>query len=317
MSSTLTSLSTMRAYVGTPAGPVLRRVPDPQPAPHEALVEVEAFSINRGELRLFAGRPDEWRPGQDVAGRVLAPAADGSGPGAGARVVAMVDFGGWAERVAAPVDRLAPLPDTVNAERAAGFGIAGLTALRALRRGDGLLGARVLITGASGGVGTFAVQLAARGGAEVTALTGSHRSIDLHALGAHHVVAALEETDEDFDIVLESVGGDTLLAALARTAPRGHLVILGSSSGEPAPLMLSSFRAHARQTVHPFWVHGPDGSVGEDLATLARLTSRGLLEPVVGWTGSWDRLDHAMQALRERRVAGKAVLRVDSAGTPR
>jgi NADPH:quinone reductase len=117
---------TMRAYVGTPGGPELRSVPDPQPAPNEVVVQVEAFSLNRGELGLFAGRPEGWRPGQDIAGRVLAPAGDGSGPAAGRRVVAMVDFDGWAQRVAVPVDRLAPLPDAVEAERAAGFGSPGL-----------------------------------------------------------------------------------------------------------------------------------------------------------------------------------------------
>jgi NADPH:quinone reductase len=308
--------TTMRAYVGTPAGPELRRVPDPQPAPDETLVQVEAFSINRGELGLFARRPEGWRPGQDIAGRVLAPAADGSGPDAGARIVAMVDSGGWATRVAVPVERLAPLADTVEAERAAGFGVAGLTALRALRRGDGLLGARVLITGASGGVGTFAVQLAASGGAEVTALTGSHRSVDLKALGAQQVITSPDEADGDFDLVLESVGGETLLAALRRTAPRGHLVILGSSSGDPAPITISSFRPHAHQTVHPFWVYGSGEPVGEDLADLVRLTARGLLDPVVGWAGSWDHLDRAMQALHDRRVAGKAILRVDHADEP-
>src|SRR5215218_2383695 len=196
---------TMRAYVGTPAGPQLRSVPDPEPAPDEVVVEVEAFSINRGELGLFARRTEGWRPGQDIAGRVVAPAA-GSGPAAGTRVVAMVDFGGWAQRAAVPVERLAPLPDTVEAERAAGFGVAGLAALRALRRGGRLLGSRVLITGASGGVGTFAVQLAAAGGAEVTALTGSHRDIDLEPLGADRVVTSLDEAEGDFDLVLESVG---------------------------------------------------------------------------------------------------------------
>jgi NADPH2:quinone reductase len=307
----------MLAYVGTPAGPELRRVPDPQPASDHVLVQIEAFSINRGELGLFAARPEAWRPGQDIAGRVLVAAADGSGPPAGARVVAMVDFGGWAQRVAVPVERLAPLPGTVAAERAAGFGIAGLTALRALRRGDGLLGARVLITGASGGVGTFAVQLAAAGGAEVTALTGTHRSVGLEALGAHRVITSLDDADGDFDLVLESIGGEVLLAALRRTAPRGHLVLLGTSSGEPAPITISSFRGHVRQTVHPFWVHGSGEPVGEDLAALARLTARGLLDPVVGWAGPWDRLDEAMQALRERRVAGKAILRVDDADEPR
>lgn len=316
MTKTIAPPATMRAYVGTPSGPERRRVPEPQPAPDEALVQVEAFSINRGELALFAGRPEGWRPGQDIAGRVLAPAA-GGGPTVGTRVVAMTDLGGWAERVAVPVERLAPLPDTVTAERAAGFGIAGLTALRALRRGDGLLGARVLITGATGGVGTFAVQLAAAGGAEVTALTGTHRSIDLMGLGAHRVVSSLDDADGDFDLVLESIGGETLLAALRRTAPRGHLVLLGSSSGEAAPLTISSFRPHVRQTVHPFWVHGSGEPIGEDLAELAHLTARGLVDPVVGWAGSWDHLDEAMQALRDRRVAGKAILRVDDPDEPR
>jgi len=307
----------MRAYVGTPDGPERRRVPDPQPAPDQALVQVEAFSINRGELGLFARRPEGWRPGQDVAGRVLVPAVDGSGPAAGTRVVALVDFGGWAERVAAPVERLARLPETVQAERAAGCGVAGLTSLRALRRGDGLLGARVLITGASGGVGTFAVQLAAAGGAEVTALAGTRRSVDFDALGADHVIGSLDDADGDFDLVLESVGGETLLAALRHTAPRGHLVLIGSSSGDPAPITISSFRPHARQTVHPFWVHGSGEPVDQDLADLARLTARGLLDPVVGWCGCWDHLDQAMRALRERRVAGKAILSVDHADEPR
>jgi NADPH2:quinone reductase len=306
----------MRAYVGTPAGPELRSVPDPQAAPGEALVEVEAFSINRGELGMFARRAEGWRPGQDIAGRVVAPAEAG-GPAAGARVVAMVDFGGWAQRVAVPLERLAPLPDNVEAERAAGFGVAGLTALRALRRGGGLLGARVLITGASGGVGTFAVQLAAAAGAEVTALTGTHRDIDLEALGADRVVTSLEEAAGDFHLVLESVGGEVLPAALGRTAQRGHLVLLGSSSGDPAPITLFSFRRDARQTVHPFWVYGSGEPIGEDLAHLARLTARGLLDPVVGWSGSWDRLEEAMQALRQRRVGGTAILRVDHADEPR
>jgi NADPH:quinone reductase-like Zn-dependent oxidoreductase len=301
----------MLAYVGTPAGPERRRVPAPEAAPDEALVQVDAFSINRGELGLFARRPDGWRPGQDIAGTVLASAADGSGPAAGERIVAMVDFGGWAQRVAVPVERLAPLPDTVEADRAAGFGVAGLTALRALRRGDGLLGARVLITGASGGVGTFAVQLAAAGGAEVTALTGTRRRVDLEALGAHQVITTLDDADGDFDLVLESIGGDTLLAALQRTAPRGHVVLVGTSSRDPAPITISSFRRDARQTVHPFWIYGSGEPIGDDLAQLVRLAARGLLDPVVGWSGSWDQLDRAMQALRDRRVAGKAILHVD------
>ena len=88
----------MLAVVNTPNGsaPVeMRDVPEPQPAPNEALVEVRAFSLNRGELRLFQIRPEGWRPGQDISGVVARPAADGRGPKAGARVVALTDNAGW------------------------------------------------------------------------------------------------------------------------------------------------------------------------------------------------------------------------------
>ena len=106
----------MLALITIPGGaaPVeLREVPEPQPAPNEAVVEVRAFSLNRGELRLFQIRPEGWRPGQDISGVVVQPAANGSGPEAGARVVALTDNAGWAERAAVPAHRMATLPDNV------------------------------------------------------------------------------------------------------------------------------------------------------------------------------------------------------------
>ncbi|HXO92088.1 MAG TPA: hypothetical protein VN849_14980, partial [Stellaceae bacterium] len=163
----------MLALVNTPSGtaPVeIREVPEPRPAANEALVEVRAFSLNRGELRLMQTRPEGWRPGQDIGGVVLQQAADGSGPKAGTRVVALTDGAGWAQRVAVPAHRMAALPDNVRFEEAAALPVAGLTALRTLRHGAPLLGKRVLITGAAGGVGHMAVQIAARSGAHVTAI---------------------------------------------------------------------------------------------------------------------------------------------------
>src|SRR6516225_7613965 len=157
----------MLAVVNTPKGsaPVERRdVPEPRPAANEALVEVRAFSLNRGELRLFQIRSEGWRPGQDISGVVLQPAADGSGPTTGARVVALTDNAGWAERAAVPAHRIAVLPDSVRFEDAAALPVAGLTALRTLRHGAPLLGKRVLITGAAGGVGHLATQIATRSG---------------------------------------------------------------------------------------------------------------------------------------------------------
>ena len=101
----------MLALVNTPGGsaPVeLREVAEPQPAPNEALVEVRAFSLNRGELRLFQIRSVGWRPGQDISGVVLKQAADGSGAEPGTRVVALTDNAGWAERTVVPA--AGPLP---------------------------------------------------------------------------------------------------------------------------------------------------------------------------------------------------------------
>jgi NADPH2:quinone reductase len=160
----------MLGLVNTPNGkaPVeLRELPEPQPARNEALVAVRAFSLNRGELRSFVNNEEGWVPGQDVGGVVLQQAADGSGPAAGSRVVALLDEFGWAERAAVPSHRMAVLPDTVSFSQAATLPVAGLTALRTLRHGAPLLGKRVLITGAAGGVGNIAVQLAARSGARV------------------------------------------------------------------------------------------------------------------------------------------------------
>src|SRR5438128_1487541 len=153
----------MRAIVNTPGGPepiAIREVAEPELRPNEALVAVHAFSLNRGELRLFQVRPEGWRPGQDIAGVVVCAAADGSGPAAGARVVALCDQAGWAERAAVPSHRIAPLADNVSFAAAAALPVAGLTALRTLRHGAPLLGKRVLITGASGAVRNISVHIA-------------------------------------------------------------------------------------------------------------------------------------------------------------
>src|SRR5439155_20350303 len=166
----------MLAVVNTPSGPepvAIREVEEPACKANEARLAVHAFSLNRGELRLCQVRPDGWRPGQDIAGIVVRGAADGSGPPQGARVVALTDWEGWAERAAVPTHRIAPLADTVGFAAAAALPVAGLTALRSLRHGAPLLGKRVLVTGAAGGVGNLAVQLAAHSGAKVTAIVGN------------------------------------------------------------------------------------------------------------------------------------------------
>jgi len=306
----------MLALVNTPDGEApaeLSEVEEPTAAPSETVVEVRTFSLNRGELALLANRPEGWRPGQDIAGVVTEEATDGSGPGASARVVCLVDEAGWAQRVAAPTSRLAVLPEGVSFA-AATLPIAGLTALRTLRLGGPLLGRSVLVTGASGGVGRFAVQLAARAGASVTGVVGSpERGEGLEELGASQIVTGAEEAEGAFDLILESVGGDSLAAAVEHIAPGGTVVIFGNTSGERTPLSFYDFFGHEGVRLQTFFSYasGTPESIGEDLAILASLVSTGDLTPQVGMEASWRELGEAVAALSERRVSGKAVLHVD------
>src|SRR4051794_38931295 len=171
---------------------------EPQPAPNEALVSVRATSLNRGELRLLAMRPSGWIPGQDLVGIVERAAVDGSGPVVGARVVGLVDQSGWAERAAVPTDRLAVLPDDISFGSAATLPVAGTTALRTLRLGGDLAGQHVLITGASGAVGRFQIQIAHQQGASVTAVSAARHAGDLRGLGAERVVESIKLAEGPF-----------------------------------------------------------------------------------------------------------------------
>jgi NADPH:quinone reductase len=308
----------MLGLVTTPDGkqPVeLRELPEPQPQRHEALVAVHAFSLNRGELRSIRNNGEGWVPGQDIAGVVLQPAADGSGPPAGARVVALTDELGWAQRVAVPRHRMAALPDNVSFSQAATLPVAGLTALRTLRHGAPLLGKRVLITGAAGGVGTIAVQLAARSGARVTALVGRpERAAGIKELGASEVVEGIENAQGRFGLILESGGGASLARAVQLVEAKGTVVVYGNSSGEPTTLSFADFRGAQNSRVQSFYYFTSEAEdrFAPDLALLVSLIADGSLTPQIGVERSWREFAAAAEQLRDRRVSGKAVLSVDA-----
>jgi NADPH2:quinone reductase len=195
----------MRALVAdssSPDGIAFREVPEPLPSPGEVLVEVQAFSINRGEMRALGTAADGWRPGWDFAG-LLASDIEG-GPSVGTRVVGIREGESWAERVAVRREWIAELPPGVSFASGAALPTAGLTALRTLRLGPAILGRRVLVSGASGGVGRFAIQLAHLGGAEVTALvsSASGRASGLVQLGADAVVSDVADLRGRFDLIL-------------------------------------------------------------------------------------------------------------------
>ncbi|QFZ21510.1 zinc-binding dehydrogenase [Saccharothrix syringae] len=296
---------------GDPRQPVaFADEPEPVPAPDEALVEVEAFAVNRGETFLLERPVPGWRPGKDVAGVVVRAAADGSGPAVGTRVVGHPPAGGWAERVAVPTRSLAVLPGAVDAVRAAALPLAGLTALRLLRAAGAVAGRRLLVTGASGGVGHYLVELAA--GAEITAVTATpRRGARLLELGAAEVVHDVADARGPFDLVLESVGGAVLPVALARLAAGGTLIWFGQASRTPVALDFFDFFAGPdNATIRHFHYEG--APYADDLATLVRLVAGGRLHPEVGRVAGWGSTADALVDLRERRVRGRAVLTVGS-----
>ncbi|SEM48447.1 zinc-binding dehydrogenase [Streptacidiphilus jiangxiensis] len=287
----------------------LGEVPQPQPRTDEVLVKVDAYSVNRGETFLLESPPPNWRPGKDVAGLVVQAAADGSGPAAGRRVVAHPPASGWAEYVAVPTADLAELPDQVTTVEAAALPLAGLTALRLLGTAGALAGRNVLLTGASGGVGHYFVELAVAAGARVTAVSSStERGARLAEFGAV-VVERVEDAAGPFDVVLESTGGPSLAAALARLTPHGQLIWFGQASREPATLsFFDLLHGPVGATIRHFSYAAEDRPYGEDLAALVRLVAEGRLHPEIGVVRDWSETADVLTDLRERRVRGNAVL---------
>jgi NADPH:quinone reductase len=303
----------MRALVVDPSAPEavrLAELVEPVAASDGVLVEVRHAALNYGDLNdAGSGRvPPGAVLGSDVAGVVLRSGP--SGPPAGTRVVALAS-GGFAEQVVVDPGWLAEVPAMVDLAQASALPVAGVAALRALRASGAVLGRRVLVTGASGGVGRFAVRLASLAGAHVIASVGrKERGTGLTQLGADEVVVGLDGIDVPVDVVLDNVGGPQLVAAWQLLAPGGNLQSIGWTSSEPA-------------VFPPYSTTGPpksllsflnEGSTAADLADLVRLVASGALPVEIGWRGPLERFADAAEALRGRRVNGKAVF--DVAGHP-
>jgi NADPH:quinone reductase-like Zn-dependent oxidoreductase len=290
----------MRALVADGSGVSFAEAPDPQVDASHALVEVKAVSLNRGEVRRLPARKPGTIPGWDVAGTL----ADGT------RVVGLADEGGWAELATLPKDRLAVIPDDVTFEAASTLPVAGLTALRALEVGGPLLGRRVLITGAAGGVGRYAIQLAHRAGAHVTGVVrNAERGEGLRELGADELITELEPEGENFDLLLESVGGASLAAALTRVAPQGTVVAFGASSPDPTTFDVSRFYGRGGAKLYGLRVFDELARHRSGVRDLELLLAA-RLDPQIDFVTSWEDHETAITALMERRVAGKAVLTV-------
>jgi NADPH:quinone reductase-like Zn-dependent oxidoreductase len=320
--------ATMRAVeydrYGGPEVLEIRSRPVPEPGPGQVLVRVLASGLNpkddvvRGGLfRRFSGRRFPKRTGFDLAGEVVATGPgveDAAGIGVGARVWGMIDgFDGGAAAEYAAVDAawLGPAPERLDPVEAAGLPLVGLTALQALRAAGLRAGESVLVKGASGGVGSAAIQLATAMGAQVTAVAGPGSQEHCLRLGAAavHDYTRVDpaELPQRFDVVLDCIGGSPLRRYRRILARGGRLVSIAPS---PSALALSVLtRVLPGPAVRIVFVK-PSRA---DLDELAARAEAGALRMPVQETYPLDRVADAHRALAERHGRGKRVLLVDLA----
>lgn len=303
----------------------LGQVDRPSIGADEVLVEVRAAGLDRGTWHLMTGvpyaarlvfglrRPKQPVPGIDLAGTVAEVGAAVTRFRVGDEVYG-VGSGSFAEYAVAKEAKLAPRPSNLTFEQAAATPVSGLTAQQGLLEIGGLVGGQhVLITGASGGVGTFAVQIAKAHGAIVTGVCSTSKVDLVRSLGADHVI---DYTTTDFastgsrhDLILDAGGSPTLRRLRRALAPRGTLVIAG---GEGGGSLLGIGRQLRAVALSPFVGQRLKMLVAKDhhvpLERLTALIESGRVIPSVERTYPLADAEVAMRALVEGRVRGKVVI---------
>jgi NADPH:quinone reductase-like Zn-dependent oxidoreductase len=290
---------------------------------------VHAAGVDRGVWHLMSGLPYPIRlagygvrrprtrvRGREVAGRVEAVGAQVRTLQPGDEVFG-VGEGCFAQYARARADRLAPAPATLSAVQAAAVPISALTALQAIR--DHALvqpGQKVLVIGASGGVGTFAVQIAAAFGAQVSGVCSTAKMDLVRSLGAEHVIdytrADITDGHPGYDVILDLAGNRPLSHLRRALTPRGTLVIVGGEGGgrwlggtdrQIRALLLSPFVRHTLKTF-------VSSENGQDLAILTGLIDSGQLTPVIEKTYPLSQTPAAIQYLVDGHARGKVVITV-------
>ena len=308
----------------------LEEIGRPSAGDDEVLVRVSAASVDRGTWHLMAGLPYPIRvagfglrapkalnPGRSVAGSIESIGKDVTGFRAGDEVFGTCD-GAFAQYVRARPSSLAPKPANLSFEQAAAVPISALTALQAVRdHGQVQAGQDVLVVGASGGVGTFAVQIAKAFGAEVTGVCSTAKADLVRGLGADHVIDYVRDDFADgkhrYDVILDIAGNRRLSHLRRALTARGRLIIvggetegrwLGGSDRQLRALLLSPF---VSQKLGTFIA----SENAEDLMVLRGLIEAGKLTPAIDRTYPLSEVPAAIRHMQEGRARGKVVIRVE------
>ncbi|WP_212004729.1 zinc-binding dehydrogenase [Chitinophaga sp. HK235] len=312
----------MEAIFTTPntfPGLAIRKTVIPIPSPNQALIKVKTFTLNQGETRTALATTKSYIPGWDFAGVVVKAAEDGSTPKAGARVFGYIAQGSWAEYLVAPGGLMAEIPEALTDAQAACLPIAGLTALDCLDASGNIRNLRVLITGAAGGVGRFACQLAAMAGAKVFAISrraGLAHQLEIDGINTSCVFKDIEEAKNagEYDIIWDSLGGDVLATALTTLTRNGICVNFGNSARQATSINVRSaeWPLHRVQCIwlgrEPMYPSTPL------LDRLAAMVKTGSLQTPIDSEQPWTSISKAVDKLIQQQVDGKIVLYVENSG---
>ncbi|MGH3320083.1 MAG: NADPH:quinone oxidoreductase family protein [Streptosporangiaceae bacterium] len=322
----------MRAVVahafGSPADLSVEEMDPPVPRRDEVVIDVRAAGVNYPDLLVVDGSyqnlpPLPFTPGKEVAGTVTRTGSDVTRPRVGDRVLAQMEYGGYREVASAPAAACVALPEAMPYPEAAGFGLVHLTAHAALVRRAGLRpGETVLVTGASGAVGTAAVQLAKALGATVIAAARDASGRDgALSYGADHAVRADPGTMRDevrtltggrgADVVLETVGGGVFDASLRCVAWEGRLVVVGFAAGDIPTvrvgyLLVKNIGLLGLQ-VSDYRDRQPEAARAA-LAQMLEMYQAGLLRVAVSRTYPLEDAPEALARVRTGGLAGRVVL---------
>ncbi len=320
----------MRAVVasrfGHPSGLNLSNVPMPEPAADEVRVRIRSASLNPADWHGVVGRPYIARPsigwfrpkrsipGADVAGVVDVVGAGVTRFAAGDEVFGFTDGGGCAEFVVVPESDLAPKPASVSFDAAAATGVAAFTALQAVRDVAGIdRGDRVLVNGATGGVGHFAVQIAKAIGADVTAVCSGPNVEVARALGADHVIdygtTDFTEGEVRYDAILDNPGNRPLRHCRRVPVPTGAYVLIGGSKAPllgPIPRLVAAKLLGLVSSRRFALVLGEE--TPDDLRVLRTMLEDGSVDPLVSRVFDLDEVPAAVTEIGRGHTLGKLVV---------